>query len=60
MTNLGRYWPGEGPQVSLYTPGVFTSPSSINKVILIEFEGTSYCQTITNCQVEFVDQPIIG
>ena len=58
LTNLGRYWPNDGPQVTLYTPGVFTSPSALNYVSLIEFEGSS-CQISSNCQVEFVDKPII-
>lgn len=57
ITNLGRYWPNEGPQVTLYTPGVFTSTLG-NIVYLIEFEGSS-CDVPSNCQVEFIDYPII-
>jgi hypothetical protein len=57
ITNLGRYWPNEGPQVTLYTPGVFTSTLG-NIVYLIEFEGSS-CDVPSNCQIEFIDYPII-
>jgi hypothetical protein len=58
ITNLGRYWPNLGPQVTLYTPSVFISPSSRNSVALIEFEG-SECSSVENCFVEFIDYPII-
>ncbi len=58
LTNLGRYWPNLGPQVTLYTPGVFTTPSATNNLILIEFEGSS-CETSQNCLAEFIDYPII-
>ena len=58
LTNLGRYWPNLGPQVTLYTPGVFMTPSATNNLVLIEFEGSS-CQTSSNCVVEFIDYPII-
>jgi beta-galactosidase len=58
FTNLGRYWPQKGPQVTLYTPGSFLAPYSVNQIILIEFEGSS-CGSIEDCYVEFIDYPII-
>ena len=58
LTNLGRYWPNLGPQVTLYTPGVFMTPSATNNLVLIEFEGSS-CATTQNCIAEFIDYPII-
>ena len=57
LINLGRYWPNKGPQVTLYVPGAFTTMGS-NLIILIEFEGTS-CDSISSCQVELIDYPII-
>lgn len=58
-TNLGRYWPNMGPQVTLYTPGAFIEPNTNNQVALIEFEGSSACANPTDCYVEFIDYPII-
>lgn len=58
LTNLGRYWPHLGPQVSLYLPGVFTTPSTTNTIILIEFQGSSLCQDPNQCYVELLDYPV--
>ena len=58
LTNLGRYWPNVGPQVTLYTPGVFMEPAYQHAVTLIEFEG-SKCKNQANCYIEFLDYPII-
>ncbi len=55
-TNLGRYWPQTGPQVTLYTPSAFVSKSSRNTVVLVEFEG-SLCASPHNCNIEFQDKP---
>lgn len=59
MTNLGRYWPHLGPQVTLYTPGVFTTQSATNTIVLIEFQGSA-CQDPTQCYVELLDYPILN
>ena len=56
-TNLGRYWPDAGPQLTLYTPGAFWSTTKNNAIILFDFEG-SYC-TNDVCYLEFIDHPII-
>jgi beta-galactosidase len=59
LTNLGRYWPYTGPQVTLYTPGIFMTPAqAINDLILIEFEG-SMCNDDKYCLAQFIDYPII-
>ena len=58
MTNLGRYWPVVGPQITLYASSYFLAPSSKNYVILIEFEGSS-CSNFDKCNVNFIDYPII-
>ncbi|CAF0759614.1 unnamed protein product [Brachionus calyciflorus] len=57
LTNLGRYWPKTGPQVTLYTPSVFTT-SGKNYLVLIEFEGAT-CKSEADCSTEFIDYPII-
>ena len=58
MTNLGRYWPAVGPQVTLYAPSYFLSSFSKNYVVLVEFEG-SPCVNFENCNVEFIKVPMI-
>ena len=58
ISNLGRYWPNTGPQVTLYTPSPFVSKASKNSIVLVEFEGSS-CQSSAECYVEFIDHPII-
>lgn len=58
LSNLGRYWPNKGPQVTLYTPGAFLHKNSKNQIILIEFEG-SLCEYDEDCYVEFLDYPVI-
>ncbi len=58
FTNLGRYWPKMGPQVTLYTPGPFMKANDTNHIVLIEFEGSS-CKNSTDCFVELIDFPII-
>ncbi|CAN8004546.1 unnamed protein product [Ixodes hexagonus] len=38
--NLGRYWPKQGPQVTLYLPGAFLLPHpEENRLFLLEMEG---------------------
>lgn len=58
LTNLGRYWPQVGPQVTLYTPGPFITQSDKNYVVLVEFEGSS-CDSSSDCYVDFIDHPIL-
>ncbi|XP_078656008.1 beta-galactosidase-like isoform X1 [Branchiostoma floridae x Branchiostoma belcheri] len=59
--NLGRYWPVEGPQITLYVPASVLK--SDNNVTLFELEA-SPCLTSqtsdTDCTVEFQDRPIIN
>ncbi|XP_066301259.1 beta-galactosidase-like [Branchiostoma lanceolatum] len=58
--NLGRYWPVEGPQITLYVPASVLK--SDNNITLFELEaspcGTS--QSDVDCTVEFQDRPIIN
>jgi len=59
LTNLGRYWPHEGPQVTLYIPGVFATQAATNSIVLIEFQGSA-CADTTQCYVELLDYPMIN
>jgi hypothetical protein len=58
VTNLGRYWPHTGPQVTLYLPGAFITPNYPNVLVLLEFEG-SECADPSKCYVELLDYPQI-
>ncbi|XP_022688282.1 beta-galactosidase-like [Varroa jacobsoni] len=51
--NLGRYWPAQGPQVTLYVPGVYLKYGA-NRITIVELEGAPASQSIT-----FVDTPVI-
>ncbi|XP_055354556.1 beta-galactosidase-like [Paramacrobiotus metropolitanus] len=57
--NLGRYWPGQGPQVTLYVPGVFLQEKKPNVLEIFEME-TAPCSQANTCIMEFVDTPIIN
>ncbi|XP_022079919.1 beta-galactosidase-like [Acanthaster planci] len=59
--NLGRYWPAEGPQMTLYVPAVVLNATT-NTLILFETEH-SPCKAsnpFSVCVVEFVDKPILN
>ncbi|XP_033639691.1 beta-galactosidase-like [Asterias rubens] len=59
--NLGRYWPTEGPQITLYVPAFVLNPTQ-NTLVLFETEH-SPCNTsdpFAICSVEFIDRPIIN
>ena len=51
--NLGRYWPTEGPQVTLYTPGVYLK--SRNTLCVFEIDEPSEMGTM-----QFIDEPMLG
>jgi len=52
--NLGRYWPSVGPQVTLYTPGVFFNKGD-NQFCMFEIDSAPETQS-----VKFVSKPILG
>ncbi|CAF0809116.1 unnamed protein product [Adineta steineri] len=56
--NLGRYWPVMGPQVTLYTPGIWLNPSTTNSITMIELQS-SPCGSKQTCSIELVDYPIL-
>jgi len=59
--NLGRYWPVEGPQVTLYVPKFYLKPWPLkNRLIVVEQEKSPCIENdALACAVEFVDRPII-
>ncbi|XP_074048902.1 beta-galactosidase isoform X2 [Macrotis lagotis] len=56
--NLGRYWPGRGPQVTLYVPSHILVTSAPNNITVLELEG-SPCNFQKKCYVEMVDKPVL-
>ncbi|XP_033107265.1 beta-galactosidase-like [Anneissia japonica] len=56
--NLGRYWPVEGPQVTLYVPATILKVTG-NVIVLFELESAP-CSTEGSCTVEFIDRPILN
>ncbi|KAK8782255.1 hypothetical protein V5799_016400 [Amblyomma americanum] len=56
--NLGRYWPGTGPQVTLYVPAPFLKAyPQENSIMLFEVEGAPAVGSRT---VEFVDKSFLN
>ncbi|XP_074598038.1 beta-galactosidase-like [Brevipalpus obovatus] len=56
---LGRYWPSIGPQITLYTPGVWLKPyPEDNELIVLEQEPTD-CVLRNECGIRFDAKPII-
>lgn len=56
--NIGRYWPTEGPQMTLYVPAEFLKIGE-NLVMMVELEGAGEACTSTNaCVADFIDHPI--
>ncbi|KAL4705141.1 hypothetical protein ACJJTC_018712 [Scirpophaga incertulas] len=54
--NLGRYWPGLGPQVTLYVPGIWLNAAPAhNRVQILELEKVPAKLTM-----EFIDYPILN
>ncbi|KAI1304885.1 Beta-galactosidase [Halotydeus destructor] len=56
--NIGRYWPGQGPQVTLYVPHTWLFTDSDNYITLFETERAP-CAEPTNCIISFTDEPIL-
>ncbi|KAL0842023.1 hypothetical protein ABMA28_014239 [Loxostege sticticalis] len=54
--NLGRYWPGLGPQVTLYVPGVWLRAApAANRLQILELEAAP-----AKYVMEFIDYPILN
>uniref|UniRef100_A0A8C8U360 Galactosidase, beta 1 n=1 Tax=Peromyscus maniculatus bairdii TaxID=230844 RepID=A0A8C8U360_PERMB len=59
--NLGRYWPKQGPQVTLFVPRHILTTSAPNNITVLELELAPCSDGTTElCAVEFVDRPVIG
>lgn len=56
--NLGRYWPSQGPQETLFVPAHILSTSAINNVTILELEEAP-CSS-GPCSVEFTTTPILN
>lgn len=56
--NLGRYWPGRGPQVTLFVPASILSTAAPNNVTVLELEADP-CSS-QSCTVEFTATPILN
>ena len=58
--NLGRYWPVEGPQETLYVPGAYLrSNTELNELILFEIDHSFCVPPYNNCFASLVDTPLI-
>ncbi|XP_074593736.1 beta-galactosidase-like [Brevipalpus obovatus] len=51
---LGRYWPKTGPQITLYTPGVWLRPYPQKNEIIVFESDPSPCVTTNDCEIQFV------
>lgn len=59
--NLGRYWPVQGPQVTLYVPKYFLKPwPAKNRLLVIEQDKSPCIVDDLACTVEFIDRPILN
>uniref|UniRef100_H0WYG7 Beta-galactosidase n=2 Tax=Otolemur garnettii TaxID=30611 RepID=H0WYG7_OTOGA len=59
--NLGRYWPTQGPQMTLFVPQHILTTSAPNTVIVLELEHAPCQDNDTEpCTVAFVDKPVIS
>ena len=58
--NLGRYWPVQGPQKTLYVPvNVLKGAPSLNELILFEIDNAPCLSPFLACYVTFVNTPDI-
>ncbi|KAI1292522.1 Beta-galactosidase [Halotydeus destructor] len=55
--NLGRYWPDQGPQVTLYVPKNIFKPNEPNVIVLFE---TQSVPAGDDCVIQFVNEPKIN
>ncbi|NXS63256.1 BGAL galactosidase, partial [Brachypteracias leptosomus] len=53
--NLGRYWPGRGPQQTLFVPGSVLSAAHPNNITVLELEGAPPTPLLV-----FLDRPLFN
>ena len=61
--NVGRYWPTEGPQQTLYVPAtILRGNCQDNQVVLLEQDRAPCLDRINTraCTIEFVKEPLIN
>lgn len=59
--NIGRYWPVEGPQKTLYVPGTYLrSTNELNELILFEIDYAPCTPPFDTCYASLVTTPDIG
>ena len=57
--NIGKYWPRNGPQMTLYVPGVWLNkPCKVNEIILFEQENPGCLKN--DCYIELVKDHVIN
>lgn len=54
--NLGRYWPSEGPQVTLYVPAQYLR-KGLNTIIFVELEHIPDNRTVSFQTTPILDYP---
>lgn len=58
--NIGRYWPGRGPQKTLYVPASVLKSNGANEVILFEIDSAPCSADFSKCTITFTTTPDIG
>lgn len=53
---MGRYWPAQGPQVTLFVPANILSTAVPNNVTVLDLEGVP----CSSCYVEFTASPMLN
>ncbi|KAI1304947.1 Beta-galactosidase [Halotydeus destructor] len=57
--HLGRYWPDEGPQVTLYVPHVWLKPKALNYIYVFETDHAP-CHDKAKCFVSFTETHVLN
>ncbi|KAI1304941.1 Beta-galactosidase [Halotydeus destructor] len=57
--NIGRYWPDEGPQVTLYLPHVWLRPNHVNYIYIFETDR-SPCMLKSACVVSLTGTHVLN
>lgn len=61
--NVGRYWPTEGPQQTLYVPATILKGNCQQNMVVIFEQDQAKCYKKKNrssCTIEFVTEPRIN
>ena len=58
--NIGRYWPVQGPQKTLYVPASVLKSNADNEIILFEIDAAPCSSDFIKCVITLTTQPNIG